>query len=240
MPAKVLAGAAIGGLVGYKIGRRRVPLEDEYYLPNADLPPPPHLKRISIALDQGLVKHERQIQGDTLIVENVSGEVSLRLDSLDTEPIPLHAISRLAFDIPFWRLIFDAPAQPGGHIDLLVGTGLEVVRPPVGALVRRADIFNQPLPAAETNLIPVSITPALELSTLRLYVCFDVAGVLRISRTRPGEMLLTEDLNTGALLVAGASYMFDILWSGTDQVNFLYGASPGTIRRFLVHEMGGA
>ncbi|GAI76734.1 unnamed protein product, partial [marine sediment metagenome] len=64
-------------------------------------------------------------------------------------------------------------------------------------------------------------------------------GILRVARTVEG-VTVTEDLNSGADLVAGAAYIFDVPWRTGDSINIKYSVTTGTINRLLIDEIGGA
>ena len=104
--------------------------------------------------------------------------------------------------------------------------------------VAKAAVFNTALPAAEADWIGAAITPTNSPSYLRIYACVSVAGVLRVARTISG-VTLTENLNSGDNLVAGAAYMFTIPWRTTDSINIRYSVTAGTINRLLIDEIGG-
>ena len=103
--------------------------------------------------------------------------------------------------------------------------------------VIRSDVFNKALPAAESGLLEGQVTPTMNPSYLRIYICISVAGVLRVARMR-FRTTITEDLNSGAALVAGAAYIFTIPWRKDDYINLRYSVSSGTIYRLLVDELG--
>jgi len=104
--------------------------------------------------------------------------------------------------------------------------------------IAKADLFNTALPAAEANWLGTDITPTNSPSYLRIYVCISVAGVLRVARTN-GATTLTEDLNSGVNLTAGAAYMFDVPYRTGDGINIRYSVTTGTINRLLIDEIGG-
>ena len=105
--------------------------------------------------------------------------------------------------------------------------------------IAKAAIFNTALPAAEANWIGADITPTNSPSYIRIYVCVSVAGILRVARTI-GGVPLTEDLNAGNNLVAGAAYMFTVPWRTGDGIDIRYSVTAGTINRLLIDEIGGA
>jgi len=104
--------------------------------------------------------------------------------------------------------------------------------------LNRYDIFNVPLPSAESGLMYGSLIPTLDdPSYLRIYICVSVAGVLRVVRTRY-KTTITEDLNSGTVLTAGSAYTFTISWRKDDSINLRYSVSGGTIYRLLIDEAG--
>ncbi len=107
------------------------------------------------------------------------------------------------------------------------------------APIAKAAIFNTALPApAETGWLGVAITPTNSPSHIRIYVCVSIAGILRIARTN-GGVTITEDLNSGVALVAGAAYSFSsIVWRTGDSINLRYSTTGGIIFRLLIDEGG--
>ncbi len=105
--------------------------------------------------------------------------------------------------------------------------------------VAKADLFNTALPAAEANWLGSDITPTNSPSYLRIYVCVSVTGILRVARTISATTL-TEDLNSGTALVAGAAYLFTVPWRSGDGIDIRYSVTTGTINRLLIDEIGGA
>lgn len=103
----------------------------------------------------------------------------------------------------------------------------------------KADLFNMALPAAEANWFGSDIVPTNVPSYLRIYACVSVAGILRVVRT-VGGVTVTEDLNSGNTLAAGASHLFDIPWRSGDSVNLRYSVTGGTIYRLVIDEFGAA
>jgi len=104
--------------------------------------------------------------------------------------------------------------------------------------IAKADIFNTALPAAEGDWLGADITPTKSPSYLNIYVSVSILGILRVART-VGGVTVTEDLNSGVNLVAGAAYMFTIPWRTGDSINIRYSTTTGTINRLLVDEIGG-
>lgn len=105
--------------------------------------------------------------------------------------------------------------------------------------IAKAAIFNTALPGAEANWLGSDITPTNSPSYLRIYACVSVTGILRVART-VGAVTVTEDLNSGTALVAGAAYLFTVPWRSGDGINIRYSVTTGTINRLLIDEIGGA
>jgi len=147
----------------------------------------------------------------------------------------------------FWKLYLTHTAQAGKTLDLFWGRDGTVADPammPLTDLVKlipiaKADIFNQALPAAEADWLGTAITPTNSPSYLRIYTCVSVAGILRAARTILAATL-TENLNAGADLVAGAAYMFTVPWRSGDSINIRYSVTAGTINRLVIDEVAAA
>ncbi|MBT9142837.1 MAG: hypothetical protein DDT29_01233 [Dehalococcoidia bacterium] len=131
MPTPIItAGALAGGVVGYIVGkgRQRRPIyvcegeECAPVLPESHN----HFNKRSISLETRLSASEWQVAGNTIIVEHITGQLNVRFDTLDSDSIALHEIRRIVFEVPFWRLFFDAPAQLGASAILIIGIGVEV------------------------------------------------------------------------------------------------------------------
>jgi hypothetical protein len=103
----------------------------------------------------------------------------------------------------------------------------------------KAAIFNADLPAAEDNWLGTDIEPTNSPSYLRIYACVSVTGILRVART-VGGVTVTEDLNSGTDLVAGAAYMFTVPWRTGDGIDIRYSVTTGKINRLLIDEIGAA
>ncbi|GAI77153.1 unnamed protein product, partial [marine sediment metagenome] len=117
---------------------------------------------------------------------------------------------KMAGDITFWG----GTALTGRDISLDLANLTKLIP------LAKASIFNTALPAAETNWIGTDITPTNSPSYLRIYVCVSVTGILRVARTVGATV--TEDLNSGADLVAGAAYLFTVPWRTGDSINIKY------------------
>lgn len=88
----------------------------------------------------------------------------------------------------------------------------------------RVDVFNTNLPFTGTGFF-TAITPKRTPCLLRVYITVTVAGVLSLSRTK-GGVTVTETLNQGNALVAGAAYMFPIAVSETETITLTYSVPP--------------
>ena len=104
--------------------------------------------------------------------------------------------------------------------------------------IAKAELFNTAMAAAEDDWLPAAITPTNSPSYLRVYVCTDTDGILRVARTI-GGVTITENLNGGNNLNAGASYMFTVPWRSGDEINLRYSV-PVTVSRCTIDEIGGA
>ncbi len=138
----------------------------------------------------------------------------------------------------FGKMASDITAWGG---TALTGRDISLDLANLGKLVpiAKADLFNTALPAAEANWLGSDITPTNSPSYLRIYACVSVTGILRVART-VGGVPVTEDLNSGTDLVAGAAYMFTVPWRTGDSINIRYSVTTGTINRLLIDEIGGA
>jgi hypothetical protein len=108
--------------------------------------------------------------------------------------------------------------------------------------VNRIDVTpGTALPAAGTNilvgtsLLTDDIVPVLDPGLLRIYVCISVEGVFSVYRT-VGAVSVTENLNSGNPLTAGAAYMFSVPWRAGESINFRYSAAGGIINKLQVDE----
>ncbi len=102
--------------------------------------------------------------------------------------------------------------------------------------VAKAYRFNTALPTAEADLLAADIAPTNSPSSLRVYFQASVAGILRCART-VSAATVDENLNSGALLVANACYLFSIPWRTGDAINFEYSVTTGTFT-IIVDEIG--
>ncbi|GAI11871.1 unnamed protein product [marine sediment metagenome] len=106
--------------------------------------------------------------------------------------------------------------------------------------IAKADIFNTALPAADTDILGAAITPTNSPSWLRIYVAIAVAGKLYLRRT-VGGVTVSEDLNSGADLVANSAYCFGpIEWRTGDSLNLRYSATGANILVLRIDEIGAA
>jgi len=104
--------------------------------------------------------------------------------------------------------------------------------------IAKAGIFNTAVAAAEADWLAAPITPTNSPSYLRIYVCTDTDGVMRVART-VGGATITENLNAGSDLNGNASYMFTVPWRTGDEINLRYSV-PVTVLRCTIDEIGGA
>ncbi|MBN1370176.1 MAG: hypothetical protein JW954_08085 [Dehalococcoidaceae bacterium] len=104
--------------------------------------------------------------------------------------------------------------------------------------IAKASIFNTAIVAAEADWLAAPITPTSSPSYLRIYVCTDTDGLMRVART-VGGVTVTENLNAGSDLNGNASYMFTVPWRTGDEINLRYSV-PVTVLRCTIDEIGGA
>ena len=88
---------------------------------------------------------------------------------------------------------------------------------------------------AAANIFTPGLSPVASPVTFRIYACFNMAGILSITRT-VGTVTTTEILNAGNALVAQCAYMFDILVSTGDVINLQYSAA-GLCHTLIVVEV---
>ncbi len=95
--------------------------------------PHTHLSRRVFGVGAMMTAVEWQVTGNTIIVEDMTltGRLFVRFNDLNSESIALHQVNKIVFTVPFWRLFFDAPAQPTGLFTIIVGTGLELHERPL-------------------------------------------------------------------------------------------------------------
>jgi len=100
--------------------------------------------------------------------------------------------------------------------------------------INRVNVVNAALPAANTDIL-TAISPMLDPGVLRIYVCMSIAGVLAVNRTYGGSGRL-ELLNSGVALVAGAAYMFTVVYRSLETINLQYSTTTGTIYKLQIDE----
>lgn len=98
-------------------------------------------------------------------------------------------------------------------------------------------VFNQAI-GAGANIFGTALSPLRSPTTFRIYACFDTAGLLIVRRTR-GGVTVSEQLNSGANLVANAAYIFDIIVQSGDTINLRHSAGA-QILYLKVEEVGGS
>lgn len=81
-------------------------------------------------------------------------------------------------------------------------------------------IYNQVV-LANTDMFATDLEPTESPTTFRIYACFIAGGVLTVRRT-VGAATISEDLNGGANLAAGASYFFDVAVHYGEEINLHY------------------
>ena len=109
-------------------------------------------------------------------------------------------------------------------------------------LVNRAYVYNTATPSTTADILtgaPISVVGGPH-NYLRVYACFTVAVKLEIKNT-VGATTVTELLNGGTDLVAGAAYLFDVPIHAAESINFaaVYSSGSPTTNRFIVDEYSG-
>ena len=107
-----------------------------------------------------------------------------------------------------------------------------------GNFITKARVFNTALPAADTDLLGSDIEPTNSPSYIRIYAVFTVSGILSIMRTVGGDTI-TEQLNSGIALAAGAAYMFTVPWRTGDSINIQYSETGGNTLTLDIIEVQG-
>lgn len=105
----------------------------------------------------------------------------------------------------------------------------------------RARVFNTATPATTQNILTTSLSPTnYEHGYFRVYACFSTAVKLSVKVT-VGAATVTEDLNGGNDLAAGAAYLFDVPVFNTETINFCatYASGSPTTNRLVIDEYSG-
>lgn len=84
----------------------------------------------------------------------------------------------------------------------------------------RANKFNTNLPETGTTILTASIKNTNNPGMLRIYICLSIAGVVSIRRTSGGATV-SEQLNGGVALTAGAAYTFYIPWIQGEKIDLI-------------------
>jgi hypothetical protein len=107
--------------------------------------------------------------------------------------------------------------------------------------IEKANLQNQALPAINTNWLTTDITPTNYPTTFMIEVAVSVAGNFNATVTRSGNtQVVTFNIVSGPVLIAGGIYIFDLLVHNGDSVNFTYSATGGTIQLLRVQELDSA
>ena len=217
----------------------------------------PHynVRRYTLDIARTEPGEEIRLPGDTITAysDGSLDGIYVRLDKASNEAVPLNEFNPYHYLAGFQKFWLETPAQSGKYLRLHVGreagadaaaTGRGMGSATEVSLVKivpiaKADAFNTALPAAEADWIATAITPTNSPSYLRIYVCASVAGVFRVARTI-GASTLTENMNAGGNLVAGAGYLFTVPWRTGDSINVRYSVTGGTINRLIIDEFGAA
>lgn len=204
----------------------------------------------SIDMTVAQTDKEYRIEGRSLAAwtDGTLTGVGIRLNSPQADLIYLDRFNPIK-SFPFWKVYLTWPAQAGKTLQLFTGRS-EIVVPdvtdaPVAALleklipVGKARVFNEALPAADTDILTADVTPTNSPSYWRISACVSVAGVLSVHRTvGAGDVL--EKLNGGTNLTADCLYTFSVPVRSGDSINLQYSATGGTISSLTVDEIGGA
>jgi len=86
--------------------------------------------------------------------------------------------------------------------------------------ISKGAIFNTAI-TANTDIFASDLSPTYSPTAFRIYACFNASGVLTVRRTR-GGVTVSEQLNSGDLLNADASYAFDIVVESGETINVQY------------------
>lgn len=132
-------------------------------------------------------------------------------------------------------------------VQMIAGTDYSVIESVLERFVERVfevifkgifkgSVFNESV-VANTNIFDSDLEPTGSYSTFRIYAAFNAAGILIVRRTRAG-VTVSEELNSGAALVADAAYMFDILVETGDSINIRYGAAATCLSLKILEILG--
>lgn len=131
------------------------------------------------------------------------------------------------------------PISPARLIEILgdLGVALPTLIASVTgqhAWVPKVRVFNLPC-FGGFNMLPVELTPTSAVTTFRIYACFNTAGVVSVRRTEGGATV-AENMNSGNAVAANAAYMWDILVTSLETINFQHSVGS-TILYLLVVEV---
>ncbi len=222
--------------------------------------------KADIDLSVARVDAEYDIPGNNLTVVQLDAAVSIKFNEKDNASLDL-ADHHEILDAPFYRFfitnsagsagtlcrlrigrasLFRAVPNPSVSVSTTVGlksvAGTQINPSTEDTLAKivpiaKASVFNTALPAAEADLLAADISPTNSPSYMRVYICVSVSGVLRVERVQ-STVEVTENLNGGVALSAGAAYMFDVPWRSGDTVNLVYSVTSGTIYNLDICEIG--
>lgn len=104
--------------------------------------------------------------------------------------------------------------------------------------IEKANLHDQPLPAADTDWLATDISPTRTPTTFKIEVTVSIAGTLSAAITKDGNtQIVTFNVVPGPVLVPGGIYVFDLLVHSGDTINFRYSTTGGTIQILRVQEI---
>lgn len=96
--------------------------------------------------------------------------------------------------------------------------------------------FNESVTAA-TDIFSTALSPLATPTYFRIYATFAATGILTVRRTKSG-VTVSEELNSGANLVANSAYVFDIIVDENESINLRYSVNS-TALKLIVSEIAG-
>lgn len=195
------------------------------------------------------------IVGDFMAVTEITGTVTAKFNEKDRSALPLAQIRM--FTTPFYRLYLTNTAQAAKTMTVIVGRDAGFAVTSLLTSMRIANVAGTDVnPAslevltplskasqlgaaelADTDILASVITPTNVPCLIRAMVVLETAGIFSAMLTNGGvtKKLL---LNSGVALVAGAAYIFDVLLTTGDTLNFQTSAAGNVTLR--VQEIVGA
>jgi hypothetical protein len=104
---------------------------------------------------------------------------------------------------------------------------------------KKVELFSQTI-TDSNDILSSNITTTREISLFRIYVSFDTELKLKVKRIRDTSVI-EEYLNSAVELTSNSAYMFDILVSNNEEINFIpeidgSGTTNGVCLTFLLLE----